>query len=589
MASQDAETGRPGRRWQPFLMLFAIACGAAVIGLLLFGLFQTLRPERQPELRLIPAAGRANEDTWVRIAGDGWSGNEKIAVCLSRPGNPSCTPETALAIEHADRAGTFTTEVKVGQQLKDGQTAFVGLGLDSGLSAVKEFRVLKDPHASAPLPTQANRPAVRDSPATPTAIAVATETPIPAYSGGWQAEYFANTSLSGAPEFVREESELSFNWGANAPDARLPADSFSARWTRQISLPGQRFRFIVQADGGARLYIDDILWIDRWDVPPGGFVSSTDIDLLPGDHKVVLEYFDTDGDAYLILRREVSDGFPDWRAAYYDNMAMVGTPVVVRNDPSIVFDWGSGSPLPGILSEDEFSAEWKRDLHFEPGDYLFSLDADDGARMFFDGQLLLDGWDTEGSQVITATRMLAEGGNHNIAVHYHEMVGQAHMNLSWQAMAEESPPPDPTTTAMPPSEPTSAPTTTPSPSPTLTETPAPTETATVTPTTTPTPDLRVIALDPEEGWAGTVISVTSEGWEPGITVGLALLEPGTDASMAEELEEVTAAVSTEGAIQLAFAFPDSEHWLARPLVQIVLHDPEWLIRGVAIFTLVEPS
>ena len=75
-----------------------------------------------------------------------------------------------------------------------------------------------------------------------------------------------------------------------------------------------------------------------------------------------------------------------WRGEYFNNPNLQGAPVLVRNDPSINFNWGAGSPAPNI-PVDYFSARWTRSLMFDGGMYRFSAQADDGVRVWLDSQL----------------------------------------------------------------------------------------------------------------------------------------------------------------------------------------------------------
>ena len=56
----------------------------------------------------------------------------------------------------------------------------------------------------------------------------------------------------------------------------------------------------------------------------------------------------------------------EWRGEYYNNPNLQGQPVMVRNDPSVNFDWGYGSPAPNI-PVDYFSARWTRSFNFDAG------------------------------------------------------------------------------------------------------------------------------------------------------------------------------------------------------------------------------
>jgi len=110
--------------------------------------------------------------------------------------------------------------------------------------------------------------------------------PVAAYdSPYWLAEYFPNPTLSGSPTLLQAVASIDFDWGRSAPGASLPADGFSARWTRPVELPHGVYRITVRADDGVRVYIDDRLVIDEWrdgalrtsdvDVDVGGCASNT--------------------------------------------------------------------------------------------------------------------------------------------------------------------------------------------------------------------------------------------------------------------------------------------------------------------------
>ena len=68
-----------------------------------------------------------------------------------------------------------------------------------------------------------------------------------------------------------------------------------------------------------------------------------------------------------------------------------GPPTYVRNDPAIDFNWGTGSPAPGIPNTN-YSVRWTRTLDFESGDYRLYARSDDGIRVFVDDSLVIDAW-----------------------------------------------------------------------------------------------------------------------------------------------------------------------------------------------------
>jgi hypothetical protein len=68
--------------------------------------------------------------------------------------------------------------------------------------------------------------------------------------------------------------------------------------------------------------------------------------------------------------------FTDWQGEYYNNVNLEGEPVVVRNDPAIDFNWGTGPPAPGV-GPDDFSVRWTSDRDLPAGIYRINFRVDD--------------------------------------------------------------------------------------------------------------------------------------------------------------------------------------------------------------------
>ena len=181
----------------------------------------------------------------------------------------------------------------------------------------------------------------------------------------------------------------------------VPADNFSARWTRNLNFRAGTYRFRVLVDDGARLWVNDKLVIDRWRTgPPKAYTA--EVNLTEGTHHLRLEYFDHIYDAQVRLSWERLDHYPDWKAEYFDNRQLRGSPILVRNESNIDHDWGRGSP--GGIPSDNFSARWTRQLEFESGVYRFQARVDDGVRVWVGDTLVIDAWRDGGSRLIEAER-----------------------------------------------------------------------------------------------------------------------------------------------------------------------------------------
>lgn len=116
----------------------------------------------------------------------------------------------------------------------------------------------------------------------------------------WQGSYFPARDLSGLPRLQRNDPAIDFGFGAGAPVSYMPADNFSVRWTRRLNLDQSgTFRFRVESDDGARLWIDGRQVIDAW--RDGYGTNEVFVDLTAGRHDVRLEYYEHLGGAVIRL------------------------------------------------------------------------------------------------------------------------------------------------------------------------------------------------------------------------------------------------------------------------------------------------
>lgn len=250
----------------------------------------------------------------------------------------------------------------------------------------------------------------------------------------WRGEYFSNPYLAGAPAMVRDDESIDFNWGTGSPDPALPADHFSVRWTRWLYFDAGEYRFTTETDDGVRLFVDNTIVIDKWGEYPPTQHSGV-IRLNAGLHLVRMEYYEARERAVARLwwtRSEVPSG---WRGEYYSNIWLAGSPALIRHDPELRFDWGTGSPAPGLIGADRFSARWSRTISVTPGTYRFYATCDDGMRLWVDGMLLIDEWYDHPATTHTADVYLG-AGDHILVVEYYENLDKAVAQVWWEQSPE---------------------------------------------------------------------------------------------------------------------------------------------------------
>lgn len=255
----------------------------------------------------------------------------------------------------------------------------------------------------------------------------------------WRAEYFNNPNLSGAPTLVRNDPTVSFDWGLGSPDPSIPADNFSARWTRTLNVPAGVYRFYTRTDDGVRVWVDGALIINQWyDQSPTSHAA--EIYLSEGPHYIRMEYYERFLGAVAMLSWERADQFPNWKTEYFSNTDLQGAPVLVRNEPNINYNWGTGSPAPGVVPGDNFSARWTRVDSFENAAYTFRIRSDDGARIWLDNDLVIDNWRDGDSGWVEVDRNIP-GGLHQLRVEYYERGGAAFVSFNyWKKDVPDNPP-----------------------------------------------------------------------------------------------------------------------------------------------------
>lgn len=618
----------PARTNRTRLAVLAVAVAALLVAavIVVVWVVSANRPQGAATLYLSPAAAPVNDDSRISVSGLGWRAGEQVAICLVADSRAACSEENALLVSEADAQGALQATIAAGQWLQQGFTTVLAQGLDSGALASRIFRVLVAPERAIIAANPFGDSSLPDE--TPIAPGDTINLPlIVSGDGGWQGDYFDNPNLAGEPVLQRVDNSLSMNWGNDPPAPNLPADGFSARWTTRAPFRGRRYIFNLTADGGVRLYVDGQIVIDRWRAEPG--LVSGSVDLLPGQHDVVVEYFNDSGPAFISGGWAESNDFPDWRGEYFSNSELTGAPELMRNDAAVNFNWGRSGPAPGVLPADSFAARWTRSLEFVEGSYRWTLTADDGARLLIDGQVVLDAWQGQTGQEVTAQTRL-EAGLHTVVVELHNAAGPGEIALSWTTViAEETATPHatsgptaamPTASSEPPpatAEATSQATLTPTDTPTVvpgstatptatddpnmtatptathdpnaSATPTPTNgangsnTATPTPSVTPTPTqtpetmVHPVDISPFFVLPGTQVTLTTGDWTPGTRVTVALVEDGQPFSQSVEVQGTATTTPSNSAqgFSIRFDFPNDDRWQLESTIRIIIHNQSW--------------
>ncbi|UQZ32243.1 hypothetical protein C2I18_00990 [Paenibacillus sp. PK3_47] len=270
---------------------------------------------------------------------------------------------------------------------------------------------------------------------------------------GLKAEYYNNLDLDGLV-LTRTDKNVNFNWGDTSPHSSIESDTFSVRWTGKIKPKyNEKYTFYLTADDGVRLWIDGKLILNRWVNQAGQYPSRT-IQLIAGNqYDIQIDYFENVGGAAIGLWWESKTQKKEFvpqsqlyssatglqgtglKAEYFNNEDLTELKLS-RTDANINFNWGIGSPdVP--IEADSFSARWMGTLRPKySGSYTFYADSDDGLRLWVNGQLLIDKWVPQASELTSIPIYLNEGQNYDIQVEYFESGGAASCRISWSSAAQ---------------------------------------------------------------------------------------------------------------------------------------------------------
>ncbi|MEH6891817.1 PA14 domain-containing protein [Bacillus sp. JJ864] len=115
-----------------------------------------------------------------------------------------------------------------------------------------------------------------------------------------------------------------------------------------------------------------------------------------GNHKIQTDYYENTGQAAIF-----SDivPFDSWLVYYYPNTNLDGYPVDAKviapqgDEKALVENNGEGSPTSKVPTNN-FSARYTTVKRLPAGEYIIRGKADDGMRVYIDGKLVIDEWNT---------------------------------------------------------------------------------------------------------------------------------------------------------------------------------------------------
>lgn len=273
---------------------------------------------------------------------------------------------------------------------------------------------------------------------------------------GLRGEYYSNPDLSGAPAVTRTDAQLDFEWQAGSPDALIPAENFSARWTGFVTSPvSELLTFHIFADDAVRVRVGGAVIWDTLSGPPG---ITTQTAFLAAGVPTPIEVTFRETTGWAGVRLAWSGLSQDWqiipstafshspasapaeiterglKAEYFPNATLTGTPVLTRTEQPIYHEWQDGSPA-ASLPVNDFSARWSGTITARyTENYTFIVQADDAVRLWIGGTKVLDTEGTIGGGTVDVP--MTAGQAVPIRLEFFETGGWASILFAWSSASQ---------------------------------------------------------------------------------------------------------------------------------------------------------
>jgi hypothetical protein len=132
---------------------------------------------------------------------------------------------------------------------------------------------------------------------------------------------------------------------------------------------------------------------------------------------------------------------PSFTTLFFNGTTASGIPLatveIPRNGDGLYINWGSNSPVPGSVPEDNWSAVLVAQVFFTGGRYRFTVGSDDGVRVAINGVMVLD-------RFIGRTFASDEfeinlpAGTHLIRIEYFDGIDLASLYINWRPVSQGS-------------------------------------------------------------------------------------------------------------------------------------------------------
>jgi hypothetical protein len=254
-----------------------------------------------PMLSLQPISGQVG--TSVLVTGRGWRPNDVLAIELRWPDGRVFR---SMGAASTDAQGSFSAQFVFPSDWPyqfPAATVLVRTA-DQALKVAALYQVTGLPTPTAPSPT-------------------------PLVIVGWLGQYFDTPGLTGSPDFTRDDADVNFDWGGNAPASGIPNEHWSARWTKTWYFPKGSYRFLAVADDGVRVWLDSNLLIDEWHAASGQQYYRDVFNLGEGLRTVKVEFYQDTGPARVRVWWQAAPPTPTPTATATAAPTRTATPTII--------------------------------------------------------------------------------------------------------------------------------------------------------------------------------------------------------------------------------------------------------------------
>ncbi len=286
----------------------------------------------------------------------------------------------------------------------------------------------------------------------PDKITIVKLTPAAANGTGLRGQYYAGNNFNNLVT-TRIDPTVNFNWGSGASVTGSGTDNYTVRWVGEVQATQTgAYSFTTTTDDGARLWVNNTLLVDKF-VSQSGVTWSGTINLTAGvKYPITMEFLEVAGNASAKLEwlrpgqtvKEIvpqiqlypapitTNGTGTGLKGQYYNGNNFNTLVTTRTDPTVNFNWSTGSAMSSV-GPDNFSVRWTGKIQaLASGTYTFTTSTHDGVRLYI-GDLqtpLIDKWLSQNA-TWSATKTLVAGQKYDIQMDYYESTGGATAKLQW--------------------------------------------------------------------------------------------------------------------------------------------------------------